>query len=209
MYMNSSTAETVGGLWSKLFFQELSNLLKNRFCKEKVVYFLLRTWEMVLFEKHLFCLQLVWPQMDMFPLGKIKSSTVVVWHDYMTISEVQFKAPPPSLSPQRVFVDEVCPLGGLCHISWCIVRAKVLCGIQCWSQGDGLVAVTLRWPGWAMRGTKMWKLKAWNQNVTLTTCTNQYLYCLCSIVLLWCCLFERLPVGNTHILLCLLSTFLV
>lgn len=32
MYMNSSTAETVGGFWSELFLQIFSNLLKRRKC---------------------------------------------------------------------------------------------------------------------------------------------------------------------------------
>lgn len=98
---------------------------------------------------------------------------------------------------------------GLCGSSlssWWVVshqlRAKVLCGRQCWSLGYGLGAGTLRWPGWTMRGPRMWNLEVWNQNVTsnITTCTNQYLYYLCGVVLL-CCLFQRLPIGNTQVVL--------
>lgn len=68
------------------------------------------------------------------------------------------------------------------------------------SWGNGLGAGTLRWPGWTMGGTGMWNLEVWNKNVTLakTTCTNQYLYYLCSMVLLWCCLSKMLPIGNTQ-----------
>lgn len=49
----------------------------------------------------------------------------------MNMSEIQFKVPPASLSPLRVFVDEVCPLGGLCDIRWYTLRAKGLCERQC------------------------------------------------------------------------------
>jgi len=43
----------------------------------------------------------------------------------VNVREVRFKAPSTSLSPKWVFVGEVCPRDALCHIGWCVVRAKV------------------------------------------------------------------------------------
>lgn len=118
----------------------------------------------------------------------------------MNVSEVQFKAPPASLSPQRVLWMKSALLVG------CVMSAGILWEPKAlWETvlilGGWTRSWHLRWPGWTMRGTIMWNLEVWNQNVTLniTTCTTQYLYYHCSIVLLWCCLFKMLPIGNRQV----------
>lgn len=149
--MDSSTAEIVCDFWTKLFSAETEDFLKNQFCKgEKKVYFPLGTWWIKCFDCSWFD-----PKSKCFHL--VKWVEVFSWGQFdMNMSEVQFKAPPASLFPKQVFVGEVCPLGGLCHISWCIVRTKVLCGRQCWSQwGINWRSGSLRWPGWTRRWRKM------------------------------------------------------
>lgn len=88
-----------------------------------------------------------------------------------------FQAPSASLSPQRVFVDEV--LVGCVTSAGTLWEPKSSVGDRSW--GNGLWAGTLRWPGWTVGGTRMWNLEVWNQNVALniTTCINQCLYSHC------------------------------